>query len=189
MGYPIIFKTRICRLSDGNIIHFTLQGCNNDDAGRHDSDWRGTYFTAQDWENWIRKWESTESNGNFDLKIGSRQTTFRGYGKHLRTMTKKASSFEDMCRFNYLQGTRVNAVEFYPEGQTTPVVYSPKNFKVDQLWYDVMYGRIKGRICYRRECITDEQTIVDALKNEDVISFYINPKQHIHAASIKSVAC
>ena len=175
MGYPIIFKTRICRLSDGNIIHFTLQGCNNDDAGRRDSDWRGTYFTAQGWENWIKKWESTESDGNCDLKIGSRWTNYKGYGKHLRTMTKKAKDFDTLSKLSFLRGTKLNAVAFYPQGQKKPIIYEPQSFEADRIGYDIMYGRIKGHLYYRREMVESEQEIVEALKNGDVVSFYMRP--------------
>ena len=34
MSYSIIFETKICKLDNGDIIHFSRQGCNNDTEGR-----------------------------------------------------------------------------------------------------------------------------------------------------------
>lgn len=179
MGYPIIFKTKICKLSDGNIIHFTLQGCNNDTEGRRSDDWRGTYFTAQDWENWIQKWENTESDGSYDLKIGSRWTNFKGYGKHLRTMTNRAVSFEELRDVYHLRGIKLTAVEYHPDGISSPTILDPKSNEVDRIAYDIMYGRIKGWLSHCIDYLYSEYQIVEALRNEDVISFNICPYKRV----------
>lgn len=41
MSYSIIFKTKTVKLSNGRILHLSLQGCNNDTEGRSPDDWRG----------------------------------------------------------------------------------------------------------------------------------------------------
>ena len=93
MSYSIVFETKICKLDNGDIIHFSRQGCNNDTEGRTRDDFRGKLYTSDEWEKEIIKWESMESDEGFDLKIGSRYCSINEYGKHLRRMTKRAKSF------------------------------------------------------------------------------------------------
>ena len=61
MSYPIIFETKICKLDNGDIIHFSLKGCNNDTEGRSRDDFHAKLYTADEWEREISKWESIES--------------------------------------------------------------------------------------------------------------------------------
>ena len=83
MSYSIIFETKIINLPDGRILHLELSGCNNDDKGRDRHDFCGKIYTTEEWERNISGWESKESFGGFDLKIGSRYCDWRDYGRHL----------------------------------------------------------------------------------------------------------
>ena len=48
MSYSIVFETKIVKLSDGRIIHFNRQGCNNDDAGRKKDDFTAKIYTEKE---------------------------------------------------------------------------------------------------------------------------------------------
>lgn len=47
MGHPIIFKTKFVNLSDGRIMHLSLQGCNNDTGGVTMTIGRRTFILKQ----------------------------------------------------------------------------------------------------------------------------------------------
>ncbi len=88
MSYSIIYQTKIVRLEDGRLLHLSRQGCNNDTAGREKGVFEGTVFTPETFEDFIKGYEES-GEGDCEIKIASRWTDLRGYGKHLRRMLKK----------------------------------------------------------------------------------------------------
>jgi hypothetical protein len=172
MGYSIIFETKICKLENGDIIHFSLQGCNNDTHGRDRGEFIGRYYTPKEWENNISKWENTLPDGEgWDLKIGSRFCNYSDYGKHLRTMTKRAKTFDELKTKN-LCGTVFDGIAFIAEdGKET--LYSHNDPTTNKIINGVLHGTIEGKCYARRHNIYTEADIIDALKNKRTVEFYI----------------
>jgi hypothetical protein len=177
MSYTIIRETKICKLDNGDVIHFSLQGCNNDTEGRERDDFHGKYYTADEWEAEVNKWESIprEFDG-FDLKIGSRYCQWADYGKHLRTMTKRAMSFDDFKTRCGVYGNVYDGITYYPENGES-VDYLPNSREEHDIVYGIMYGRIQGRYMNRRHIVRTQEEIVNTLKNKECVRFYIG-KEH-----------
>ena len=173
MSYTIVFETKIVKLNNGDIIHFDLSGCNNDTEGRDRHDFHGTYYTADEWKKEIEKWESMPKydDDSFDLRIGNRYCQWNDYGKHLRTMTKRAKSFADFKASRSFWGSVYDGITYYPENGK-PVDYSGK--EADDIADEIVYGRIKGGYRIRTHSITTEEECINALKNnKEAVRFYV----------------
>ena len=97
MGYSIIFETKVILLKNGDVLHLSLSGCNNDEEGRDRNQFVGTRYTKEDWLNFIEKYEKMpKMEDGFDLKIGNRYCQMQDYGKHLRTMYNRATTLEEL---------------------------------------------------------------------------------------------
>ena len=68
-------------------------------------------------EHFKRDSEPYKKSGAFELKIGSRICSLYDYGTHLLRMYKKAVSFEDFKRNNYVTFNRLDGITVY-EGIT-----------------------------------------------------------------------
>ncbi len=178
MSYSIIRETKICRLADGRIIHFSLDGCNNDDAGRDRHDFRGKIYSAEEWEKEISRWENSEGN-NWSLKIGSKYSTWHDYGKHLRTMTKRAMSMGELLADRHLYGRVYDGITYFPESGE-PVNYPPGKEETD-IVYGIWYGKVKGFYRGRHHIVDTEEDIVNALEKKLPVNFYIGkaPKKKV----------
>lgn len=171
MSYSIIFETKICKLSNGDIIHFSLSGCNNDNCGRDRGQFVGSYYTPEAWEDNISKWENTLPEHDWDIKIGSRFCNWKAYGKHLRTMTKRAKTFEELETKN-LRGTVFDGITFIAEdGKETEYAYNDPT--MGKIINGVIHGTIDGKYYPRWHYVYTEADIIDALKNKSTVGFYI----------------
>ena len=172
MSYSIIFKTIIATLPDGSIIHFSRQGCKNDNAGREETEFRGKFYTAEQWEAEVSRWETMERRyDGFDLKIGSRYCEWADYGKHLRRMTGRAKPLSAMIGERYVSGTVYDGIRYFPE-EGDPVDYPPGK-EADNVFYDLLYGRKKGGYRDLTHSIRTEEEIEQALRNKEHVEFYI----------------
>lgn len=177
MGYSIIFETKICKLNNGDIIHFNLSGCNNDDFGRRRDEFQGEYYTAEEWENKIREFESVKRHDNFDLKIGSRYVNWIDYGKHLRRMTKRAKTLEEYKKECGFYGDVFDGIRFYPNDLDEESIDYPAGSKeIDNITYGLWYGEIKGHIWRKHHRISTEEETIEAIKNGNHVSFYFGRK-------------
>lgn len=177
MGYTIIFETKICKLDNGDIIHFSLDGCNNDDCGRRRNEFTAKYYTAEEWENEIRSWENIgRTHSGFDMKIGSRYVQYADYGKHLRTMTKRAKSFEEYKKERYVYGEVYEGITYYPgDGSFTFYPYNSK--EIHDFMDGVLHGKLTGG--YRRKFhrTADIDELIEIIKSDNRrIKFYIGKK-------------
>ena len=175
MSYSIVFETKICKLDNGDIIHFSRQGCNNDTEGRTRDDFRGKLYTSDEWEKEIIKWESMESDEGFDLKIGSRYCSINEYGKHLRRMTKRAKSFEDMKKERTIYGIAYDGMTYYPDNGE-PIYYPAEaDNSISDIVYGIWYGRYKGYYIDHRHTLETLDDIVNKLKKDNgkYVRFYI----------------
>lgn len=172
MSYSIIFETKICNLDNGDIIHFSLQGCNNDDAGRRRTEFHGKYYTDAEWEQEMQKWETIE-DPDWALKIGSRFMKFSDYGRHLRRMTHRALSFEELKARNFY-GLVFDGITYYPDGGE-PVVYSyDAKEEIDAICYD---GNLHGRYRRNTHYIYEQDEIINVLKSGQPAMFHIGRKK------------
>ena len=177
MSYSIVFETKICLASNGDIIHFSRNGCNNDNAGREKDEFTAKIYTPQEWEAEIQHWESIERpEYGWDLKIGSRKCCYADYGAHLRRMTKKAIPLTEMVKQIYFTATEFTGITFYPE-DGEPEEIDAKDKRVDDTIYGIWYGRIKG--AYSRKCIAfnDPAEMEEAIRRKACVSFHIDTRR------------
>ena len=175
MSYSIIFETKICKLDNGDIIHFSLKGCNNDTEGRSRDDFHAKLYTADEWEREISKWESIESKEGFDLKIGSRYCNDSDYGKHLRRMPKRAKSFDEIKSERTIYGLSYEGITYYPENGE-PVYYPAEaEHSINDIVYGIWYGRYKGHYIDHRSTLCTLDEIIHKLKKDNgkYVRFYI----------------
>ena len=172
MGHPIIFKTKFVNFSDGRIMHLSLQGCNNDAEGRNNDDWQANIYTKTEFMMWAehfkRDSEPYKKSGAFELKIGSRICSLYDYGTHLLRMYKKAVSFEDFKRNNYVTFHRLDGVTVYEgitENQMTMQEfndYASKHLRLGGMHYRLNYTRLDT-----------ENEVIAALDNGSRLRIYI----------------
>lgn len=102
MSYSIVRETKVVTLQDGRILHLSLQGCNNDDAGRKRDEFDGKIYTAEEFDKYIHGFatggKSYKDGGEFELKIGSRCSSFFDYSNHLLRMRKRACTWQFLRR-------------------------------------------------------------------------------------------
>lgn len=175
MSYSIIFETKIVRLPDGRILHLSLQGCNNDNAGRSRDDFRGKIYAEEEFKEMAENFKKDrlpmkEADG-FDLKIGSRYCTYYDYGEHLLRMLKRSITWDELtekrrCYAEVFTGVTVN------KGKPEEIFYSPAEW--EKVCYDYMYGRKIGTTTAHRSYLYEEKEIMEALdKDANHISFFI----------------
>lgn len=178
MSYSIIFETKIVRLPDGRILHLSLQGCNNDNAGRSRDDFRGKIYTVEEFkemaENYKKDRVSMKESDGFDLKIGSRYCTYYDYGEHLLRMLNRSITWNKLtekrrCHAEVFTGVTVN------KGTPEEIFYSPAEW--EKVCYDYMYGRLEGTKEVHRSYLYGDEEIMEALdKDANHISFYIGKR-------------
>lgn len=105
MSYPIIFETKFAIMPSGNIIHFSLQGCNNDTCGRNRVDFLAQVYTPEEIQAKIKKFTDMVEDRSFELKIGSRWCSCYDYGMHLQRMLKRAELWNDFIQKRSVQMT------------------------------------------------------------------------------------
>lgn len=175
MGYGIIFKTKIVNLSDGRILHLSLQGCNNDNEGRKNDDWQGKIYTKEDFIKFAEGFKndskpSKESEG-FDLKIGSRYCTYYDYGMHLLRMLKKSVTYDELIHSGkYVSFNRIDGVTVFENDKPTEMTM--KEF--DDYFYKKLYSnaRIRYRINYT--FLETEDDVIKAFDDENSVRIYIS---------------
>ena len=174
MSYSIIFETTIIKLSDGRLLHLSLQGCNNDNAGRRRDDWHSKIYTENDFVKYAEKFmvdsKPIKESDGFDLKIRSKYCTYYDYGKHLLRMLKKATSFDELKRSGkFVTFSSIDGATVYEVGKVLEM--SMKEF--DDYFYKKLYN---GGIRYRINCtpLYTESDVVNALDNGLSIRTYIS---------------
>lgn len=162
MSYSIIFKTIIAKTDDGRIVHFNRSGCNNDDVGRKENEFTAKLYTQEEWEKEIKHWEDIEryEDDGFDLKIGSRYCQWADYGKHLRTMTKRAKKLSDL----HVYGHKFVGIYYYDENNNV-TEYLADDPKLDDIVYGIWYGRVKGRYSNNIKPVTKENLLEELEHN------------------------
>ena len=175
MGYGIIFKTKIVNLSDGRILHLSLQGCNNDNEGRKNDDWQGKIYTKEDFikfaEGFKNDSKPSKESECFDLKIGSRYCTYYDYGMHLLRMLKKSVTYDELIHSGkYVSFNRIDGVTVFENDKPTEMTM--KEF--DDYFYKKLYSnaRIRYRINYT--FLEMEDDVIKAFDDENSERIYIS---------------
>ena len=172
MSYTIIRETKICKLENGDIIHFELSECNNDTEGRSRGDFKGKYYKAADWAAYIDRIENTERPAEgWDLKIGNRYCCYADYGKHLRRMTKKAITFDELKYGKGIHGTLYTGIIFFSESGKPEIIEDIA--EANKIAAAVCYGKIRGKYSINTKLLYDIEEITEALKTGQTMTFYI----------------
>lgn len=172
MSYSIIFETKIVKLSDGRLLHLSLQGCNNDDCGRSRDDWQGKIYTRDNFikyaEGFMQNSRPAKETGEWDLKIGSRYCTMYDYGKHLFRMMNRAVTLDELqaqkcVSFNGIDGVTV----FEKDTETKMTIEEFNTYRSN-----ISYGE---GISYRYNYISlkTEKDIAEAFDNGYTVRIYI----------------
>lgn len=174
MSYSIIFKTKVLKLSDGRLLHLSLQGCNNDTEGRRDDDWRGKIYTKTKFveyaENFMKDSKPIKESDGFDLKIGSRYCTWYDYGKHLLRMMDRATSFQDFIHSGrYITFERIDGFDVKEAGNI--IFMSPKEF--EEYYYHHIY-QTSFSYTQKSSLLATEPDIIKAFDDKDVIRICIS---------------
>lgn len=175
MSYSIIFETKIVLLSDGRLIHFSRQGCNNDNAGRHKDEFEAQIHTREDFVHIAEGYKShskpfSKEDGNWDLKVGSAYATYHDYGEHLLRMLKRALPYGEFIKKYHVYATLLVGVHV-----KKPIdrMMTPKEFS--EQFYDLLYsgnGMTYQRL-YEYPDTSDERSIVDLIEKGSPIQFEI----------------
>lgn len=173
MSYSIIFETKVVKLSDGRILHLSLDGCNNDDSGRSRDEFRGILYKNEEAfeelaQSYLRK--KSDYDG-FDIKIGSNYVNINEYGSHLLRMLERAKTFSELTKNRTLRAIQFDGVEMLePEEKT----FTPDEF--EEVFYKLVYS--SERLRYKRltTSLETEAEIIGALDNDKRLSFYVSRK-------------
>ncbi len=169
MSYSIIFETKIVKLPDGKIIHFSRQGCNNDNCGRKKDEFRAElYSSEQDFIKFAENFRGDEPKLGFELKIGSKYTSYNDYYKHLIRMLKRGKTLEQFTEAFKIKGRYCDTIEVYsPERVTLSADEFGKRF----------YKYLRNGLSYRRNDIilhsAEMDKIIDRLAKQQPIEFEI----------------
>ena len=184
MSYTIIFETKIVNLPDGRILHLSLSGCNNDDAGRDRHEFHGQIYTKEEWEKYIAQFAGTDEDiyDGFDLKIGSRYCKWSDYAKHLTTMQKRAMAWDELKELHGAYALTYDGINvFMKNGEET---FFRAGKEADEAFKQIMKGTLSYSR-YRRVCreLKDIDTIVAELDDKTSMEFYIGRRKK-HSSSI-----
>lgn len=189
MGYPVIRETKFVILPDGRYLHLSLQGCNNDTAGRARDEFVGALYTAQKLEYHIEDYENCEipQNGGFELQIGNRKCFYKDYGKHLRTMMRRAVKWETLQETNGCYAIVAEACVTDTHGKIlrslseaefdahSPYMY---NMRMSGFYIDAQgVEHPDKRLYIKRNRINDINTIVQKLDAGVLLEFYVGHRK------------
>lgn len=176
MGYPIVFETKVVKLPDCRVLHLSLEGCNNDNAGRKRDEFRGKVYTSEkefveNAEKFKRVSRPFKDGGDFDMKIRSKCVSVYDYGEHLLRMLKRATTWQELadkyriCKAVVFEGVTVNE-----EGKEE-VFLTPREW--ENVCYDFWYGRRKGRCITHYQHLYSIEQIMEALDSGEGMLFHI----------------
>lgn len=175
MGYPIIFETKIIKLTDGRLLHLDLSGCNNDTSGRDRGDFTGKIYTEKEF---IHKIESLKTDskpykecGEWYMKIGNRCCTYYDYGEHLFRMMKRAETWEKLnCIGRYILIQRMDSVDVMEDGKN---FYSMTLEAFDKYCMENKNSDKDIRYVVLKTALVTEEEVVTELDKKQTVSFYI----------------
>lgn len=172
MSYSIIFETKFVKLPDGRFLHLSLQGCNNDNAGRTRDDFHGKIYTKESLSEYI---DSFRHGTDYEdsMKIGNKWRSFKEYAEHLERMLKRATTWEELCEERYCYARIFYGVWLTEEGKEKR--YVPHD-EWNKICYDVYYGRIKASYIRDTKRVEDISEIVAELDKKTPMRFYIGTK-------------
>ena len=161
MSYSIVFETKILKLPDGKIIHFSRNGCNNDDCGRKKDEFTANvYNSEQEFIKFAEKFKDENPEQEYCLKIGSKWATLNDYYNHLVRMLKRGKSLEQFNEEFIFRGNYCDTVEVYSPERVTlsseefskkiykylyggkPFSYKPNNIMLDISYIDKIINRL-----------------------------------------------
>lgn len=93
MIYTRVYETKILKLADGRIIHFSLQGRNNDNIGTNRNTFTAKICTMEEYKNNAQAFMN-DPDPNIYIEIKSRKGSRRDYGKYLIRMLRHAYTYE-----------------------------------------------------------------------------------------------
>ena len=175
MGYPIVFETKIIRLSDGRLLYLDLSGCNNDDCGRSRDEFTAKLYSEADFKvyakNFMADSRPYKETGGFDLRIGNRYGTYYDYGAHLLRMLSRALSWDKfMDSGRPVSIRKLDYVKVNVDGEEkTMSVQEYEDFALKELYrHDHQYSAV-----LETTELKTESEVVEAIEKEDKLKIYI----------------
>jgi len=168
MSYSIVFETKFLKLKDGRVVHFSRQGCNNDDSGRRKDDFTAEILTVEKFNEKFLFYFNFGEDYNA-LKVGSRWVTYKGYAEHLLRMFNRAKSFEEFISAYRLRAERLLEIQVV---EPIEKIMTPDEF--DEKYYELIEN---GPLKYYRNidfpAIDSEEALVNLITSELPVGFGI----------------
>lgn len=167
MSYSIIFDTHVIKATDGGYIEISRTGCNNDDEGRRPDEYHGTYYTAEELNSRIAKYQA-DTETHWMLRIGTRYATMKQYGDYLKRKAGKAQTWNEFIEENHFFGKQLKAIQ----NTDTRKQYTPADFNTLP-YSEKIYGAFRPitQIIYN---YSEAETII---KSGAPIEFYVKKRK------------
>ena len=136
MGYKIIFQDKYIDLGDGQYVYLERSGCNNDTEGRTKDIYEASLLTESEIIDIIDGYLSASEDDDWVMKIGSRYVNLHQYGKHLKTMFKRAITW-DATRMDS-GATLIDQVNVYFEDKDVTGHLTVEEWS--QVWTEYVYS-------------------------------------------------
>lgn len=186
MGYPMIFETKIVKLSDGRLIHFDRSGCNNDNEGRKPNDWTAKVYTEQEFQNRIESFKTGSkpykecSPHEWEIKIYGRMATGYDYGAHLERMRKRGIGYADFIAENEVRVNKCSGVWLF-EPESKSMTYDEfEKYRKDL----PITSKLEYRILYKPIDMDNENEFVKAVDSGAPLSIFISDRSPIQSAVV-----
>lgn len=171
MIYTRIHETKILKLTDGRIIHFSLQGRNNDVCISKNM-FTAKICTLEEYKNNAHKLMNNPDPDPF-IEIKSKKSSRQEYGKYLIRMLRHVYTYDQLIKKWTIMETHVKSIIMYePQKETFD---NPDKFNINDWIFQT--GTVSYRPNYEYNRICNEQDLIDKISTNRNIQIYIGKRR------------
>jgi len=168
MIYTRVYETKILKLADGRIIHFSLQGRNNDNIGTNRNTFTAKICTMEEYKNNAQAFMN-DPDPNIYIEIKSKKSSRRDYGKYLIRMLRHAYTYERFIKKWNIMETHVKSIIMYDPQKE--IFEDPSKFDIRDWIFHT--GTVSYKPNYEYIKICSEQDLIDKINSNRNIQIYI----------------
>ena len=183
MSYPVIFETKILKLSNDKIIHFYRQGGNNDREGREKHTFKAELYTTNDFLMMVDKYQKNSKpfkevqQNYFDLKIQGKSATMFDYGSHLKRMLKRGLNYDDFMQSYFIDILSYDGIEL-----VTPYHQIMSYEEFDQKYNELLKNeKFSYRLIVSCQKFENEKQLEDIIQNNPRLEFKLFKRAKVGA--------